>query len=127
MTTPSALIAEVRDWTGDAWPTDDDAITVQLVRFDDDPLKAALALLRRRAADLELGYSSFSTDGDASWSRTTDLLNAVQAKIVRLERLTGAEATAGRETMTGTPILGPEAQAAARCWPGTERARLGGW
>ena len=126
MTTPSALIAEVRDWTGDAWPTDDDAITVQLTRFDDDPQQAALALLRRRAADLELGYSSFSTDGDASWSRTKDQLDAVRAKIVRLERLTGADATAGRETMTGTPILGPEDQAAARCWPGTERWRLGG-
>ena len=125
MTIPTAVIAEVRDWTGDAWPTDDDAITTQLVRFDDDPQLAALALLRRRAADLELGYSSFSTDGDASWTRTTDLLNAVQAKIARLERLTGADATSGRETMTGTPIVGPEGQSVA-CWPGTERARLGG-
>lgn len=125
MTTPSALIAEVRDWTGDAWPADDDAITVQLVRFDDDPLKAALALLRRRAADIEGGYSSFATEGDASWSRRADQLAAVQRKIGQLERLTGTDATSGRETMTSTAILGPEDQQAG-CWPGTERARLTG-
>lgn len=124
MTTPSALIAEVRDWTGDAWPTDDDAITVQLVRFDDDPLKAALALLRRRAADLEGGFSSFSTEGDASWSRRADQLAAVQDKVARLERLCGDTAT-GRETMTSTVIHGPEDHR-GRCWPGTERARLHG-
>lgn len=125
MTTPSALIAEVRDWTGDAWPTDDDAITAQLVRFDDDPLKAALALLRRRAADLEGGFSSFSTDGDASWSRRADQLAAVQDKVARLERLCG-DTTSGRETMTSTRIAGPEDDV-GHCWPGTERARLGGW
>ena len=126
MTTRSELIDLVRDHTGEDWPTDDDPITRQLTRFDDDPLQAALALLRRRAADLELGYSSFSTDGDASWTRTTDQLDKVQAKIARLERLTGSDATSGRETMTGTPIVGPEGQASAGCWPSTERARLTG-
>lgn len=125
MTTPSALIAEVRDWTGDAYPADDDAITAQLVRFDDDPKQAALALLRRKLADLETGFSSFATDGDASWSRRQDQVDAVRDKVARLERLCGATDT-GRETMTSTPIRGPEDHR-GRCWPGTERARLGGF
>lgn len=124
MTTPSALIAEVRDWTGDAYPADDDAITVQLVRFDDDPRRAALALLRRKLADLETGYSSFSTDGDASWSHTREQADAVRAKVARLEQLCGVT-TSGRETMTSTRIHGPEDHVGA-CWPGTERARLTG-
>lgn len=127
MTVPSALIAAVRDWTGEAWPTDDDAITVQLVRFDDDPDLAALALLRRLAADLEGGFQSFSTDGDASWSRGADQLTAVRAKVARLEQLTGSVSSRG-ETMTGTVIAGPEDQATVAGWLGTERARLtGGW
>ena len=125
MTTPSALIAEVRDWTGVAYPADDDAITAQLVRFDDDPLQAALALLRRKLADLETGFSSFSTDGDASWTRSKEQADAVRDKVARLERLCGVTAT-GRETMTSTPICGPEDHVGG-CWPGTERARLGGW
>lgn len=124
MTTPSALIAEVRDWTGDAWPADDDAITVQLTRFDDDPNRAALALLRRRAADLEGGFGSFATEGDAAWSRRADQLAAVQDKVTRLERLCGDTAT-GREAMTSTVIHGPEHHTGP-CWPGTERARLAG-
>lgn len=123
MTVPSALIAEVRDWTGDAYPADDDAVTVQLVRFDDDPKQAALALLRRLLADLESGFSSFSTDGDATWARRQDQVDAVRAKVARLEQLCG-ETPTGRQAITSTPILGPEARPAL-CWPGTERARLG--
>lgn len=125
MTTPSALIAEVRDWTGDAYPADDDAITAQLVRFDDDPSRAALALLRRKLADLESGFSSFSTDGDASWTRSKEQADAVRAKVARLEQLTGSGPSRG-ETMTSTPIAGPEDHTGG-CWPGTERARLGGY
>lgn len=125
MTTPSALIAEVRDWTGDAYPADDDAITAQLVRFDDDPLQAALALLRRKLADLETGFSSFSTDGDASWTRSKEQAEAVRSKVARLEQLTGSSRSRG-ETMTSTRIVGPEDHVGA-CWPGTERARLGGY
>lgn len=108
MTATSLLVDEVRDWTGSEWPADDDPILTQLERFDDDPQKAARALLKRLVADIEGGYSGASTSGDFTWSRSPEFLKGLRDKVARLDNLIGDTDAQGGATLTQTPIQGPE-------------------
>lgn len=110
MTEPVDL-ETVRDHVGST--PDDSAIYGALNRFPaTDPqraVKAALVILRRRLADIEADYASFSVEGDASWSRTGDQTAGLRARIGRLERLCGDAETATDllPVMTSTPLHTP--------------------
>lgn len=108
MITP-ATVDEVRDHTGTT-PCDDDIFDALNRYPDTDPHRverAALVILRRRLADMEAGPTSFSIEGDASWTVTDGQRAALRARIIRLERVIGDDenATGALPAMTQTPIM----------------------
>ena len=75
-------IEVVRDWVGSS--PDDAALYAALARWDNEPLRAAQSILRRRLADLEAEYSSYGVIGDAYWSRGQAQIDGVRTRLSRL-------------------------------------------
>lgn len=99
---------DVRDWVGTAEPGDD-AVNDALARFNDktDPVPwAALAILRRRRADLSEGLRSIAVDGDVTeqYEPLRDRLALVESQIGTLETITGDIVTSGLPALTAAPI-----------------------
>jgi hypothetical protein len=95
----------VREWVGSN--PDDTTVNGFLARHDDNPDRAALAILRRRRADLAVAPASWRIDGDASETQgKADTLAALDDQIGRLERLCGVDT--GGATVTSAPICPTE-------------------
>lgn len=79
-------VGRVRDWVGST--PDDTAILAALGEAGDDPLRAALTILRRRYADMATNPAKWAVVDDYSQD-TSENLKALQGQIGRLETLTG--------------------------------------
>jgi hypothetical protein len=100
-----SIIDDVRDWTGST--PDDDAIRSALDRTGQDAPKAALAILRRRRADMIANPAKWAVDGDYSQGQEKYQLEALDATIHTLEVVTGEAEPDGLPLLGQARISGP--------------------
>lgn len=85
-------LARIREWVGSS-PDDGDVATVY-ERVGEDPLAAALSILRTRRADMLAEPATWAVSGEYSQS-TKDNLAALDRQIADLETLVPGESTSG--------------------------------
>lgn len=93
-----------REWVG-SQPPDGELLTI-IAQHDGDPKRAALAVLRRRRADMSAQAAQWAVAGDYSQSTVANI-KALDDLIGRLERDLGLDDGDGLPTLKSAPICGP--------------------
>lgn len=106
----AADIGAVREHVGST--PDDETIGTTWLRFADATYpdeRTALAILRKREADMVDRIEKYDIDGDYAETKalTAVALKVVQGKIGRLERITGDTAGAAAKVLASAPICAP--------------------
>lgn len=93
-----------REWVG-SQPGDTDLQAV-INRYDGDPSRAALSVLRTRRADMVAEFDTVSVTGDVSTTRRLEhRLAALDRQITALEALCGLPSTLGVTGLRSAPLV----------------------